>query len=123
MNSQGKIILIDDDPDHQHLLGKMLRNKGYRVHNLLGCGSLQGMMDAVLLFQPDLIFMDHSMPQVCGIEATRTLRSYPVTKNIPVIYFSGEDDIEVLSEKAGADAFLRKSFKPQEMQRLLDLYI
>jgi len=66
--------------------------------------------------------MDHDMPNVCGTEATQALRSNPITKSIPVIYFTASDDIERLAKQAGADTFLRKPFQQKEMQRLIELY-
>jgi two-component system cell cycle response regulator DivK len=115
-------MVIDDDPDHQQVLGSLLRGQGYTVYNLVGCEDLDHLKDAVLDFQPDLIFMDHAMPKICGTDATRMLRADPITKNIPVIYFTADDDIEALAEQAGADAFLRKPFRQDEMTRLLDIY-
>jgi CheY-like chemotaxis protein len=35
--------------------------------------------------QPDVIFMDISMPEVSGIEATRLIKADPRTASIPVI--------------------------------------
>lgn len=47
--------------------------------------------------RPDMIFMDHMMPDLDGFEATRRIKAAPETRNIPVIIISGSDD----------DAFVR----------------
>lgn len=47
--------------------------------------------------RPDIIFMDHMMPDLDGFEATRRIKAAPETRNIPVIIISGSDD----------DAFVR----------------
>jgi CheY-like chemotaxis protein len=69
-------------------------------------------------FRPGIIFMDHDMPGVSGMDATRELKSNPLSKSIPVIYFSGQDNVAELAATAGADDFLRKHFY---MPRLLEL--
>lgn len=115
-------MLIDDDPDHHQIIGNILKRKGYSVLSLIGCESLNQLTRSVLIYQPDLIFMDHHMPNICGTDATQALRSNPITKPIRVIYFSASDDIERLAKQAGADSFLRKPFQQKEMQRLLELY-
>ena len=122
MRKYRKIMLIDDDPDHQKIFGNLLEMKGYVVFRLLGCEDLQDLVRMVLSFQPNLIFMEHAMPNVCGIDAAHTLRSYPVTKNIPIIYFTGHDDIKSLADMAGADAFLKKPYEMNDVNKILGVF-
>ena len=42
--------------------------------------------------RPDVIFMDHVMPELDGFEATRRIKAGPATRDIPVIIISGSDD-------------------------------
>lgn len=42
--------------------------------------------------RPDVIFMDHMMPDLDGFEATRRIKAAPATRDIPVIIISGSDD-------------------------------
>jgi CheY-like chemotaxis protein len=62
--------------------------------------------------------MDHNMPGIGGHDATKILKANPLSESIPVIYFSGQDDVAQLAAAAGADDFLRKSFY---IPRLLEL--
>jgi CheY-like chemotaxis protein len=118
MANSKKIMIVDDDTDHLLSLTLILRNKGYQVLSLLGCESLE-MLDAeVSGFHPDLIFMDHEMPVVCGSDAVKMLKAHPIHRGIPIIYFSGHERIESLARAAGADHWLRK---PYVLQHLIEV--
>lgn len=78
---------------------------------LMGCEEMDHLINAVKIFKPDLIFIDHNMPGICGTDATKMLKSHPEYSLIPVIYFSGQDNIVQLAKEAGANAFFRKPFE------------
>src|ERR1700730_17706494 len=105
-----KIMVVDDEPDHVELCSRILERKGYQVQGVIGCEALEALLEAVLAFQPDLILVDHSMPHICGTDAVQMLKANPITKNIPIIYFSAHQDIIDLAAIAGADGLLRKPF-------------
>lgn len=111
-----KAILIVDDEPHMCLLMKhTLKKHGYGFH--IGHNG----QEAIELAQkttPDLILMDVNMPGTNGLEALRTLKEFPSTRNIPVIILTGCGDIRTRdrSETQGADLFLTKPFSPFELQ-------
>lgn len=78
------------------------------------------LMEVIKDFMPDLIFMDHRMPDMSGREATQLIKSNELTKGIPVIYFTGTEDGEKLAKHAGADGFLPKPFKIEQMIALIE---
>jgi CheY-like chemotaxis protein len=119
MTRQNRILLIDDDADHLLVCKLIFERHGYDVLILPGCEEL---VDAVEVFQPDLIFMDHNMPGICGPEAIQMLRSNPSSCAIPVIYFSAESDLELLARKAGANAWLKKPFDIGQMLKLTNQF-
>ncbi|RYG19504.1 MAG: response regulator, partial [Chitinophagaceae bacterium] len=75
----------------------------------------------VSAYMPDLIFMDNWLPDVGGVEATQELKKHPQLKHIPVIYFSANNDVKVLAEKAGADNYLAKPFDIQDFEEMVKL--
>jgi len=113
-----KIMIVDDDADHLLAVNLIFRRKGYEVRPLLGCESLEMLREEVRHFRPDLIFMDHDMPVVCGSDAVRMLKAHPVYRQIPVVYFSAHDRIEALARAAGADTWLKK---PYVLNRLMEV--
>jgi CheY-like chemotaxis protein len=112
------ILLVDDDIDHLCICSLILRRQNYVVLTLAGFNKMEELLEAVRAFRPGLIFMDHDMPGVCGIDVTRMLKADPLAKSIPVIYFSGQDNVDKLAAEAGADDFLRKNFY---MPKLLEI--
>jgi len=119
MTRQKKILLIDDNADHLLVCKLIFERYGYDVLILLGCAEL---IEAVEVFRPDLIFMDHDMPGICGPEAIQMLRSNPSSSSIPIIYFSAESDLEMLARKAGANAWLKKPADIGQMLKLTDQF-
>lgn len=103
---KGRIACVDDDRDHLVLSKKVLERSGYDVLTLNETANL---VERLLHFDPSLIFMDHNMPKVTGVQATRLLKSHPQLKSVPVIYFSSRDDIEQLALEAGADGWVHKT--------------
>src|SRR5580693_3432399 len=91
------VLLVDDDVDHLSICSLILRRRNYAVRVLYGCKNLDDLIGAVREFQPEVIFMDHNMPGIGGIDATRELKSNPLSKSIPVIYFSGQDNVAALA--------------------------
>jgi two-component system cell cycle response regulator DivK len=118
MTHPKKIMIVDDDPDHLLAVSLIFQRKGYEILTLLGCESLELLVAEVRSFRPDLIFMDHEMPVICGSDAVKMLKAHPVYRSIPVVYFSAHDRIEALARAAGADSWLRK---PYVLDRLMEV--
>jgi two-component system cell cycle response regulator DivK len=114
-----KILLIDDDVDHLSICKLILTNRGY---NVLVLWSTNVLIEVVKDFMPDLIFMDHRMPDTDGIQATALLKSNPLIQHIPVIYFTGVERGEEFAKMAGADGFLPKPFKIDQMIALIERF-
>jgi CheY-like chemotaxis protein len=110
-----KILYVEDNEDNVFMLTHRLSRRGYEVV-VAGDGE-QGVARATEE-QPALILMDLSLPVLDGWEATRQLKSNPVTQNIPVIALSAHampgDAERALA--AGCDDY---DTKPVEMKRLL----
>jgi two-component system cell cycle response regulator DivK len=117
MPGPAKILLVDDDVDHLSICKLVLTNRGY---NVLVLWSTNVLMEVIKDFMPDLIFMDHRMPDIDGIQATALIKSNQLTRHIPIIYFTGMEKGEELSKKAGADGFLAKPFKIDQMTALIE---
>jgi two-component system, chemotaxis family, chemotaxis protein CheY len=73
---------------------------------------------------PDVIVLDINMPVMDGLEFLRRLRSLPIRRAAVIIVSTEgrEDDLERGLE-AGADEYLCKPFKPQELQNLVRRHI
>lgn len=107
--SDGAILIVDDDGASRHALAKTLTKAGYRTRE-----SDNG-IDALKLLhveQPALVLLDFEMPQMDGAEVLKQLRSDrdPLVAQIPAIMLTGHggEESEVRCLQAGADDFVTK---------------
>lgn len=69
--SNGKILVVDDEPDVREVIQSRLESEGYQVL------TAENGVEALRLIQaeePDLIFLDILMPKMDGYEVCRNLR-------------------------------------------------
>jgi two-component system, chemotaxis family, chemotaxis protein CheY len=81
------ILVIDDDPSIVHLLKEDLEQEGYKV--LEGYDG-QAALQMAKAAKPNLIILDINMPLINGLKALEYLRDLAETKNIPILFLSGE---------------------------------
>ncbi len=116
MAEQKKVFIFDDNTDILELCTFILEDAGYEIKT---SSTSNNIIDQVMAYIPDIIFMDNWLPYVGGIDATRALKSDEKLKNIPVIYFSANNDVMSLAEQAGADGYLSKPFDIQELENII----
>ena len=115
-----RILIFDDDEDILVLCKYILEDIGWEVYTRNTCNNVVESVESV---RPNVILMDNWIPDTGGIIATRLLKSHKVFKNIPVIYFSANQDIENLSKEASADDFIAKPFDVREFENLINSYV
>jgi two-component system cell cycle response regulator DivK len=111
------ILIIDDDALNLKLFAMTLTGRGYRV--LLAMDARRG-LDLAAQQRPDLIMMDIQLPDMSGLEATRTLKQDADTSNIPVLITTA---FLVNSEElraSGCDAYLPKPFSGPQLLSVMD---
>jgi two-component system alkaline phosphatase synthesis response regulator PhoP len=116
MAEQKKVFIFDDNTDILELCTFILEDAGYEIKT---SSTSNNIIDQVMAYIPDIIFMDNWLPDVGGIDATRALKSDETLKNIPVIYFSANNDVMSLADQAGADGYLSKPFDIQELENII----
>jgi CheY-like chemotaxis protein len=111
-----KVFVFDDNADILELCTIILEDAGYEIKT---SSTSNNIIDQVSAYTPDIIFMDNWLPDVGGIEATRSLKNHDSLKNIPVIYFSANNDVKSLASEAGADGYLSKPFDIQQLEDII----
>lgn len=114
-NGVSTILVVDDTPEILKMLKKQLEHWGYRA--LLASSGEEGLQLAELE-QPDLILLDVLMPRMKGREVCARLRANPITEHIPVVFLTalGLPDHVKAGLDAGADDYIMKPFKPEELK-------
>ena len=110
-----RILLVEDNEMNRDMLSRRLQRKGYEVE--IAVDGRQG-VEIARAGGHDLILMDMSLPEIDGWEATRQLREFPETKEIPVIALTAHamaGDREKAIE-AGCNDY---DTKPVDLPRLL----
>lgn len=74
---------------------------------------------------PDLVLLDDNQDNDAGISACETLRTAPISKNVPVFFLSAKKDPtkRVAALKAGGIDFLLKPFYPEELVTRVRIHI
>ena len=117
MNKTIKILLVDDDILTLMVQSKLLTGRGYEVFTSQTAVNIFATIDK---YAPDIIIMDHDMPVVSGSEAIRQIKGNQRTSTIPVIYFSSVEHLADLAAETGADAYISKSKKTNEMISIIE---
>ncbi len=111
-----RILIYDDDTDILLVTSVILQRKGYEVLCREDCKTL---LHDLQTFQPQVILMDNWMPDMSGVEAIKQIKLQDNFKNIPVIFFSANSNVEELAKEAGADSLLKKPFDIDALQQMI----
>ena len=108
------VLVVDDDESIRALVGIALRRAGFEVVEAADRESALGVVDARTVA---VVVLDVSMPGMSGIDVVRTLRRRPDTATLPVILMtgSGDEDSVIAGLSAGADDFLPKPVRLDEL--------
>lgn len=120
-----RVLIVDDSATIVALLRRMLRQNEFIT---LEAGDAEQGIVIAREQRPDLIFLDIVLPGMNGFSALRLLRRDPLTKDIPIIMISGNEQAteEFYVHRIGADDFMKKPFARAEVfariERLLDAH-
>jgi len=109
-------MIFDDDKDILFICTFVFEKLGWEVSSSGNCIDIA---DKVKAADPDVILMDNWIPDKGGIVATQTLKDDEALRHIPVIFFSANQDVELLSQQAGADTFIKKPFDIKDLENIV----
>jgi two-component system response regulator MtrA len=106
-----KVLVVDDDQALAEMLGIVLRKEGLDVAHCADGGRAVAMFRE---FRPDLVLLDVMLPTLNGVEVCRHLRA---ESGVPIVMLTARTDTRdvVSGLEAGADDYVVKPFKPQEL--------
>ena len=112
METEAKILLVDDEAAITDNLAPFLRRAGYVVEV---AGDGEEALQKVAGFAPDLIILDVLMPRMDGRAVLRHLRQNDDWTSVILLTQVGESVERAMALEEGADDYLNKPFDPQEL--------
>ena len=109
--TQGLILIVEDDDRLRSALRLALRDEGFAVETASDAASGMQRLSAT---QPDLILVDIMLPGSNGLDLARAIRQ---SSNVPIIIVTARDDSHdvVAGLEAGADDYVTKPFVVKEL--------
>ena len=119
-----EILLVDDERVTGRLVKKMLERHGYSVRVVSSGDEALALLSSG--YRPRLILMDVFMPEMSGIEASKKIKSNPITRGIPLLLFTvlGQlTTIRHIVKETGADGFIAKPFEKDALLRVIEEHL
>lgn len=114
-----RILVVDDDHECRFLLSRFAAEAGYQVEAVADGAMALSMMQA----RPaDLVLLDAHLPKQDGFSVCQAIRDNPNTAHTPVVMLTafGTEDARERGLNAGADEFLEKPFRADQLQEIVD---
>jgi CheY-like chemotaxis protein len=113
-----RALIVDDSKSARLFLARVLEKHDIDVDS---AESAEAAIDYLSSNRPDVIFMDHLMTGMDGLQAVRAIKNDPRTATIPIMmYTSQEGEVYLGQARAlGALGVLPKQIKPADVSKVL----
>ncbi len=111
MDSNTKILIVDDDENICELIALNLEKEGYKTKCVYDGNEV---MPSIQSYNPGLILLDLMLPGKDGLQLCKEIRK---TSDIPIIMITakGETFDKILGLELGADDYIVKPFDNKEL--------
>ncbi|ABF41947.1 response regulator receiver modulated serine phosphatase [Candidatus Koribacter versatilis Ellin345] len=116
------ILAVDDEPQNLEIAYSILKDT-YKVR--IATNGEKAIELAVATPHPDLILLDVMMPGINGYEVCARLKENAATKDIPVIFLTGQTEVaeETKGFAVGAADYIHKPFSPLVVQARVNMHM
>ena len=109
MNTKQRVLVVDDEPGVIRFVKINLTLAGFEV---VTTTSGEEALPLIASEKPDILLLDILMTPITGFDILVELRTF---SQLPVIVFTARNDIGAIAIKEGANGFIAKPFKPDEL--------
>jgi len=109
-----RVLLVDDQPLFRRALATLISAQ----FDMTVVGEGENGRDAlekVRALHPDIVVMDVNMPGASGVDGVNAIRGAGISTPIVMLTVSEDDDDLFESIKAGANGYLLKNVRPEEL--------
>lgn len=106
-----RVLVVDDDEALAEMLHIVLRSEGFDARL---CHAGDTAVDAFREYRPDLVLLDLMLPGRDGVDVCRDIRA---ESGVPIVMLTAKSDTTDVVDglEAGADDYVAKPFKTQEL--------
>ena len=122
INNETFILVVDDQNTNIDLITRMLARTKHKVITAFdGVEACQILQEIT----PALILSDIMMPNMDGYSLLKEVRANPLLANVPFVFLSAKGNALDVQQgiTLGADDYLVKPFRPQELFELVDRHL
>jgi two-component system, OmpR family, KDP operon response regulator KdpE len=106
-----RVLVIDDEQGIRRFLRTSLTTQGYEIYE---ASTGQEGLQSVPVIRPDVIILDFGLPDLDGVDVTRSLREWTQTP-ILILSVREQECDKIAALDAGADDYLTKPFGVGEL--------
>ncbi|MGE4071021.1 MAG: response regulator [Lysobacterales bacterium] len=109
-----RVLIVDDDRTQIVFYDAVLRRRGITTRVATSSREALGVVQT---FRPDLMLVNLNMPEIDGMALTARVREMPGTLLLPIVFVSGEQDVDKRTRaiNVGADDFLTRPVQPAHL--------
>ncbi|MBK8170788.1 MAG: response regulator [Sandaracinaceae bacterium] len=113
---ESAVLVVEDDPDLQWRLARMLTINGNRV---VGTSSADGALALIAEWSVDLVLIDEGLPGMTGLDLAKAIRKQ--RPEISVVLMTGDENEATrrAAKLAGAFTCLTKPFRTEALVEVL----
>jgi DNA-binding response OmpR family regulator len=117
-----KILIADDSLAELQIFQQALSSTGHSIVTAMDGDAAE---EKVRAGKIDLIILDVIMPKKNGFQVCRNIKSSEQFKHIPIIMVTSRDQEsdKFWGKKQGAEEYLTKPFKPEDLLKAVKKYI
>jgi len=110
-----RVLVVEDSAVIQRLITVCLRPAGVEVETR---DDGPTGLEAAIELLPDLLILDVGLPRMDGWEVLERIRADERTKSIKVLVLTAhaQEETRERADRGGADAFLTKPFRPDDLR-------
>ena len=116
------VLIVDDSSSMRAVIKKTLKVSGFNVGQFLMADDGKEALKVLEGEWVDIILTDINMPNMNGIELLTEVKKDEMLKSIPVVMVTTEGSDRVMQEsmRLGAQGYVKKPFRPEEIKGILN---
>src|SRR5687767_7228394 len=109
-----QVLIVEDERPIREMIAFGLKRAGFEVREAEDCRAARA---SLADRRPDLVLIDWMLPDMSGLELTRSLKRDRETREVPIILLTAraEETDKVTGLEGGADDYVTKPFSPREL--------